>query len=602
MGRLPLHLARWLLALALLPGWSRAADSGGLAPPFDLPQRGGSQRAQLEALRRRIVVLDFFAHWCVPCVRASVEVETGVRRYYELRRGNAHGIPVDVLAVNIEASQPEKTEAFIRRTGLKQVFDDSQDDVFQKYGGSGMPFLVVIDATGGKSGDVPPQVVYRKAGFEGIAKLRAVIDVIGEAPMAQADADVGRKSPAEPPKMDELPGTQTSKTLPSATAESLASPGGKVETPGTAEGSTTLHTTQAVAVSTNASEILPPNGGEASHKFSLDFAAMLASDILLTDELLEYRQTRSGSELLLSLSHGHIGLNYVPESALEHEASLDEDCYGFQTRGRVRANDRITATVGGGVYYGYMDYRSLWFNEHFRQLFSARQGYETAHPWGYNLAGGARMEYLPAAGFVQADLVYQHDVISPGYEVSLASLPPKLVRFRANYDTISGRLTFENVLTRRLRALQELQVTDTTDRQLRFSLQSSLNYALAEHWVTRLVLSGTKESPHSLAWFASGTLERDWDETWFLSLMARYYQDNGEVENALLVENTADPPLETFQAGLGLRWQRQRSSLKLLAGPYFTHYEKVGPAISTFPHLYQNRSWFSVQLAFAHEF
>jgi hypothetical protein len=186
--------------------------------------------------------------------------------------------------------------------------------------------------------------------------------------------------------------------------------------------------------------------------------------------------------------------------------------------------------------------------------------------------------------------------------VSLAAFPPKLERFRADYDTISGKLTLENVLTRRLRALQELQIISTTDRQLRYALQSSLNCAVAEHLVARLVVSGTEETPHFEATSASVTLERDWKETWFVSLTARGYQDNGEIENALLAENTSAPPLQSFQSGLGLRWQGRQTSIKLFAGPYFARYKPAGPAINTFPHLYQNRDWFAVQFAFAYEF
>jgi thiol-disulfide isomerase/thioredoxin len=548
MNRSPSWLAILLLSLGLFPGQMRAAGTNAAAPSFDLPQRGGSQRLQLANLTGRIVILDFFAHWCVPCVQASMELESGIGQYYQQRKGNAHGIPVELLPINIEGSRPDKTEAFIRRTGLKLVLDDLQGEVFRKYGGSGMPFLVIIDATGGKSGNLPARIVYRKAGFEGLPKLRQVIDAI-----------VAENTATQPP--------DRSVPIPAHTPETMTHAGGAL-------------------VSTA----------------SLDFASMFASDILLTDEHLEFRQTRPALEITLSLSHSHIGLHYTPDSALEQPKDVANDRYGFQTQGRLRVGDQLTLLLGGGAYSGYMDYRSLWLNEHFRQLFSPRQGYETAHPWGGNALAGLRWEYLPAAGFAQGDLGCQHDVISPSYDVSLAKFPPKLERFRADYDTLSGKVSLENVLTRRLRTLQELQIIDTTDRQLRLSLQSSLNCALAEHWVSKLVVSGTEESPRFQAGSAGATLERDWNESWFLGLTARGYSDNGEIENALLAENTADPPLKSFYAGLGLRWQGRQTSAKLSVGPYFAVYRQVGPAIDTFPHLFQNRDWFAVQFAFAREF
>jgi thiol-disulfide isomerase/thioredoxin len=595
----PRLVAVFLMSLGVLPGESAATALDGSAPAFDLPQRGSRQRVQLANLRGRIVILDFFAHWCVPCVRASTDLETGIGQYYEQRKGNSHGIQVELLAVNIEGSRPEKTDAFIQRAGLKQVFDDLKGEVFQKYGGAGMPFLVVVDATGGPSGTLPARVVYRKAGFEGVARLRQVIEAIGEIPALHKAAQAASSLAAAPPATFTVPAPQGLQS-PQPSPAAISAPAAKIETPSIAENTT--EPGSAWVVPTNTPAAIPRAGGEKLSTASFDFAAMWAAGILLTDELLAFRQTRPASEMSLSLSHSSIALHYVPDSRLEQEQDVHSDQFGFQVQGRFRASDQLTVCLGGGAYSGYMDYRSLWLNEHFRQLFSTRQGYEPAHPWGGNAVGGLRWEYLPAAGFAQGDLGYQHDVISPSYDVSLARPPAKLERFRDDYDTLSGKLSLENVLTRRLRALQELRIIDTTDRQLRLALQSSLNYAVAEHWVTRLVVSGTEESPHFEAGSVGGTLERDWNETWFLSLTARYYRDNGEIENALLAENIADPPLESFYAGLGLRWQGRQTSAKLSAGPYFAVYQQTGPAIDTFPHLFQNRDWFAVQFAFAREF
>jgi hypothetical protein len=357
------------------------------------------------------------------------------------------------------------------------------------------------------------------------------------------------------------------------------------------------------AVEAPRTNVPPVLGGE--HPWStatFDFAAMWASDILLTDEVVEFRQARPTSELLLAVSHGFIGIHYVPESRLEQGRDIDSDRFGAQIQGRVRTSDCLTASLGGGGYWGYADYRSLWFNEHFHQLFSTREGYEQARPWGGNAQGGLRWEYVPATAFARWDLGYGHDVISPSYDVSLAKPPPRLERFRDEYDALTGSFSLENVLSRRLRALQQLEIIDTTDRRLRFLLQSSLNWSMTEHWTTRVLVTGAEEAPNFLGGSAGGTIERDWNETWFLGFTARYYRDNGEIENALLAENIADPPLQSVYAGLGLRWQGRRTSAKLSAGPYFTSYQQVGPAIDTFPHLFQNRDWLAVQFAFARQF
>jgi hypothetical protein len=450
-------------------------------------------------------------------------------------------------------------------------------------------------------------VVYRKAGFEGVAKLRQVIEAIGEIPAVQGAAATAAKPGAGTPTPATAPNTPTPPPPPAGAAASPA-PAVASVTPSrleTAAGEPVNPVAPApasVAAAAQASTALTPGNSGVVETTSLDFATMGAADILLTDELLEYRQTRPAAELSLSLSHGHIGLHYEPDSAVEQPGEVENDRFSVQTLDRLRVNDQLTGSLGGGAYTGYEDYRSLWLNEYFRQLFSTRPGYQTAHPWGWNTTGGLRWEYLPAAGFVQGDVTYQHDLISPGYDVSLTTFPPKLERFRADFDTVSGKLSLENVPTRRMRTLQELQLTGTTDRQLRCALQSSLNYAVTEHWAARPVVSITEETPHFEAGSAGVTLERDWNETWFVSLMARYYQDNGEVEDALLAENTAAPPMKSFQSGLGLRWQGRQTSLKLFAGPYFSQYQQTGPAYDTFPHLYQNRDWFAVQFAIVREF
>ena len=356
----------------------------------------------------------------------------------------------------------------------------------------------------------------------------------------------------------------------------------------------------------------PAAGGHVVHEAAVDFATLWASDILLTDTLLEYRQVRTSSELTLGLSHGHIGLHYVPEPSplrifgVLKQNDLNDERYGVQARGRIHVSNPLTLIVAGGLYEGFTDYRSLWLDEYYRQLDARNSrhglGYRPADPRGWNASTGLRWEYWPSAGFLQGEVRYQHDVIAPGYNVTLHTYPLKLVRQNDQLDTFSGRLTLENVIGSRLRALQEFQIADITDRELRFTLQSSLNWVPAWRWALRLALGGATEAPSFDAWWVSSTLERDWNETWFVNLLARYYKDTGQIENSLPSSSNAAPPVETYQIGLGFRLQGRRSSAKLVVGPYFSHYSKDGPVATSFAHLYQSRDWFSLQLAFAHTF
>src|SRR5215470_4674406 len=60
-------LAALGLALLVLPA------SAETAPSFDLPRWQTGQRVRLEDFAGQILVLDFFAYWCVPCLTASKE-------------------------------------------------------------------------------------------------------------------------------------------------------------------------------------------------------------------------------------------------------------------------------------------------------------------------------------------------------------------------------------------------------------------------------------------------------------------------------------------------------------------------------------------------
>jgi thiol-disulfide isomerase/thioredoxin len=170
---LPKIVAASVLAFAL-----STADAAP-APSFTLKKFGGAETVKLEDFAGQVVVLDFFAYWCGPCQKSAPEIEEKIQKHYESKGGNPNGVKVTVVSINVEEEAADKTEAFIKRHRPSLVLDDVQGKTLEAYGGRGLPFVVVLDGTKSMSGAPRFEIVYRKAGFEGGAALRKVIDAIG---------------------------------------------------------------------------------------------------------------------------------------------------------------------------------------------------------------------------------------------------------------------------------------------------------------------------------------------------------------------------------------------------------------------------------------
>jgi thiol-disulfide isomerase/thioredoxin len=149
------------------------------APAFELERFGGGDPVKLADFAGEILVIDFFAYWCAPCARSAPVIEEEIAKYYTTAGGNPQGIAVRLLSVNVEAEQREKTAQFVRRHGLSRVVHDQAGETLGRYGGKGLPYLVIVDGTRGTRDEPRFEVVYRHAGFEGIRKLRTLIDGLG---------------------------------------------------------------------------------------------------------------------------------------------------------------------------------------------------------------------------------------------------------------------------------------------------------------------------------------------------------------------------------------------------------------------------------------
>jgi hypothetical protein len=517
-------------------------NAGEVVPPFTLMQYGKEKQVSLNDFSGQIVILDFFSASCNRCLTASWEIETGIQEYYKARSGNPHGIKVQVLSINSDTTRPDDMSAFIEDTGLSLVLEDTGGTLLDLYGGSTLPYLVIIDATGAESGAFPPTAVYKQAGFNGLEKLYEIINSI---------------TGISEPKAHDM------KTLPVSGADQ-----------------------------------------QITHDGIFDFSSLSASDVFVTDTLLGYHHEGRKMDIDLSLSWRRIEADYLSEYlGNRRDKDLAADRIGFQFNTSYDLDKNLVLKADAGLYDGFQTFRALWLNEYYRHVFdvleefiSGMQGYKNARPKGYNVSSGLRWEYMPDIGYVDAGISYQHDVVSPGYEMGVP-----LLRLRDKYNTKSGHLAFENVLTRRLRTMAEFRVDDTTNRELRFSVQGGLNYAMAENWVMRLNAGWLKERPGFRSKSISAVLERDWHGVWFASLFGRYYEDTSEIENGV-ISIAAAPPLESYQAGIGLRRQGHSSSFKFVTGPCFSNYKRKPDRDIAFDQLYKDRDWLSVQFTYLHRF
>ena len=168
----------WRAALA---GLARAAAvahaeqplrewSGKPTPPLALKDLSGKS-VDLHALRGRVVLVNFWATWCEPCIAEMPSIAR--------LRGKLAAKPFDVLAVNYGESAA-KIRGFLEKEKLDiPVLLDPDQKAADDWGAKGLPMTFLVDAGG--------RVRYWTFGerdWTDAASMRAVERLVSEAPHA----------------------------------------------------------------------------------------------------------------------------------------------------------------------------------------------------------------------------------------------------------------------------------------------------------------------------------------------------------------------------------------------------------------------------------
>src|SRR4051812_26282599 len=117
-----------------------AAGQRVAAPDRTLPRVGSQGRGSLAAYRGKVVVLNFWASWCVPCKKEATILE---RQHHAMVASGG-----TVLGVTYNDTDPDARQ-FMRENGM--TFPSLRDvggKLYHSYGSTGVPETFVIDRDG----------------------------------------------------------------------------------------------------------------------------------------------------------------------------------------------------------------------------------------------------------------------------------------------------------------------------------------------------------------------------------------------------------------------------------------------------------------------
>jgi thiol-disulfide isomerase/thioredoxin len=138
------------------------------APDFVLKDVNG-QEVALKDLRGKTVLLDFWATWCEPCRQAMPDIKAAYDEY--------HDKGLVVVAIDYSESAETARQYFEEQKYPYANLLDPGREAFQKYGGGGIPKVVLIDKDG--------VVRYLQEGYDSREDLRGEVKKLAQKAAAE---------------------------------------------------------------------------------------------------------------------------------------------------------------------------------------------------------------------------------------------------------------------------------------------------------------------------------------------------------------------------------------------------------------------------------